>query len=131
MIFNKDHMSFYLVKILAIYYVGLIFGIGTLFVSGLTQKYITNKVVNNRDDEHKTTLQLSLECIFLFGTINTVAYILRNALQHVSFPLDGYGNFDYSKLKELSSGALITVILINTCKPLVDKMSIIRNRLMK
>lgn len=130
MTFNINNTGFYLVKISAIYYVGLLFGIISLVVSALFQKHILNKVINTKKDNLKSTARLGLECIFIFGTINTLSYILKNMIEHIKFPLNGVANFDYSRLKELSSGGLITIILINTCKPLLDKMSIISNRLM-
>jgi hypothetical protein len=119
----------FLIKIIAIYYIGFIFGAGGYSAAILTNKYIYDNILSKKKDEEKTTIHLMFETILIIATNNVLAYILRNILQEVPFPLDGISGFEYKRVKEFSSGGLVITIISLACTPLKEKIKILHERL--
>ena len=69
------------------------------------------------------------ETILIIATNNFLAFILRNILQEVPFPLNGVAGFDYKKVREFRSGSLVLTIISLACTPLKEKIKIIHERL--
>jgi hypothetical protein len=65
---------------------------------------------------------LFLEIIIHIFAIGVVAYILRNVIELIPFPLDGVAGFRHSMLKELDGGHILTVVLILFQKNLEEKV---------
>jgi hypothetical protein len=119
----------FLIKIIAIYYIGFIFGAGGYFAAILTNKHVYENILSKKKDEDKTTLHLMFETILIIATNNFLAYILRNVLQEVPFPLNGVAGFEYKKVREFKSGGLVLTIISLACTPLKEKIKIIHERL--
>ena len=119
-----------LIKILALIYSTIIFVFGGLFITIILDNYIF-KYINDESDNiinRKTTLRHFLETIFILSIIAVFSYIGRNILHTISFPLDGYQDFNYLNVKEISSGFFITFIILNFSYVLNRKFSILKNR---
>jgi hypothetical protein len=58
--------------------------------------------------------------LFLIGI---TAYILRNMIGLIPFPLDGVAGFQHKRLKELSGGTVLAMILLFFQQNLRDKIS--------
>lgn len=59
-----------------------------------------------------STIQLTAEIcghLFLLGIL---AYILRNIIGIIPFPLEGLGGFRHAQLKEIDGGVILSFILI-------------------
>ncbi len=119
----------FIIKIIAIYYIGFIFGVGGFFASILNDRYVYQNILSKKNDEDKTTFHLMFETIIIIATNNVLAYILRNLLQEIPFPLDGIAGFEYKRVKEFGSGALVITIISLACTPLKDKINILQKRL--
>jgi hypothetical protein len=78
----------------------------------------------------KPTLQLFSEITLIFIYFNILAYFIRNILHEVLFPLDGVYNFDYYKVKEITSGSLVFGFILLYSNILYRKIQIFRTRLL-
>lgn len=108
------------VKLLDIGYVTFwFFAFGLVFAKGFDLLY-------GKFDELKYKNQpkwkLFLEIILHVFAIGVVAYILRNIVELIPFPLDGVAGFRHSLLKELEGGHILTVVLILFQKNLEEKV---------
>lgn len=116
------------IKVLAMFYATAIHAVSGIFLSVFMQKFIDWMFPSDQDDK-KSTFRLLVEISFIFGILTSVCYLARNALQKIPFPLDGSNGFMYNKLKEIKSGAILTVIVLMTCSPLMFKMRRVLDRL--
>ena len=69
------------------------------------------------------------EFTIIISIIGILAYFGRNILCKVPFPLDNYYEFDYMRLKEVTSGGMILYILFSFSVILNKKINILRKRL--
>ena len=118
------------IKVLAIIYSTLIYVFGGLFITFILDKYIFKYFydISDNDINKKTTLRHFIETSLILSIIAIFGYIGRNIFQNISFPLDGYQQFDYMKVKEVSSGYYISYIILIFSIVLNSKISILRNR---
>jgi hypothetical protein len=118
------------IKVLAIIYSTLIYVFGGLFITFILDKYIFKYFydISDNDINKKTTLRHFIETSFILSIIAIFGYIGRNVFQNIPFPLDGYEQFDYMKVKEVSSGYYISYIILIFSIVLNSKISILQNR---
>ena len=119
------------IKFIAIAFVTIIYSFGGIFLVIGSDKYLLKNFYDKTDEdlEKKSTTQHMLETTAILAVLGVVAYISRNILQEIPFPLDGLYNFKYLSVKEVSSGSLVLWILINFSVVLTNKVKIIRKRL--
>jgi hypothetical protein len=102
--------SFLAVKLLDI---GLVtvyfFAIGLLFAKVFDYIYGPFKEENYKD---RSTAILFGEIILHLFLLGVVAYVLRNIVQMIPFPLDGVAGFEHARLKELEGGHVISIVLL-------------------
>lgn len=55
--------------------------------------------------------------------LGVTAYILRNFIEMIPFPLDGVAGFRHHRLKELEGGVMLSVILVLFQNNLTDKIN--------
>jgi hypothetical protein len=120
-----------IIKIIAIAFVTVIYSFGGILLSAIANKYIINIFYDRTDEEleKKSTFQHFGETTVILALLGIIAYIGKNILQEIPFPLEGIDNFEYMNLKEVSTGALILWILLNYSPILANKIKIIRSRL--
>ena len=118
------------IKIFAIIYSTLIFVFGGLFITFILDKYIFKYVYDKSDIEinKKTTFRHFIETTIILSIIAIFGYVGRNILQNIKFPLDGYYNFNYMDVKEVSSGFYMSYILLIFSVVLNKKIKILKNR---
>ena len=83
---------------------------GATFLDNHIYPYVTFN--NNIPLEQKSTLQLLFNIITYLVINGIVAYILRNILQRIPFPLENVYGFRHIQVKEVASGQLINFILL-------------------
>ena len=66
---------------------------------------------------------LFLEILLQLFIIGVIAYILRNIVSLIPFPLDGVAGYNHLRLKELEGGEIMPVLLILFQQNLFDKIS--------
>ena len=69
-----------------------------------------------------------LESWLYIGLVAISAYIVRNLVEKIPFPLDGYGGFIHSKVKELGGGPIYGFLLFFYARNLRKKIEILINR---
>lgn len=66
--------------------------------------------------------RLFLEIIAQLFALGIIAYILRNVVKLIPFPLDGVAGFHHNRLKELDGGEVMALVLILFQGNLIDKV---------
>ena len=93
-------------------------------------KYLFNFVYDKTDNDinKKTTIRHFTETSYILSVIAVFAYLARNLFQSIPFPLDSINEFEYLRVKEVSSGLYIFYIILIFSVVLNRKISILRNR---
>lgn len=102
------------IKMLDIGYITTIYVFGGLYGATFLDNYIYPYISLNKNIpiKEKTDFQLIIDTI-IFLIINAIAaYILRNLLQKIPFPLEGKYGFKHMKVREVSSGQIINFIIL-------------------
>lgn len=108
------------VKLLDIGYVTfLFFTFGIVFAKGFDLLY---GEFDKSEYKNQPKWKLFLNILIHVFAIGVVAYILRNVVELIPFPLDGVAGFRHSLLKELEGGHILTVVLILFQKNLDEKV---------
>jgi hypothetical protein len=117
-----------LVKVIAIMYVTIIYSIGGIMLSTFADRYLVNRFYERTEEEisKKSKLRHIAETSLILGLFGVLAYFGRNILQMIPFPFNGMYGFEYNRVKEVSSGALVLWILINYSAVLTNKIKIMR-----
>jgi hypothetical protein len=101
---------------------------GAIFIGILIDKRIVNKLYINKENEKKKILfRRILELCLLMSVLAVASYLTRNILQDIPFPLDGYNNFEYRRVKEIAAGPIILLFLTQSSSVLMNKISVIRD----
>ena len=122
----ENELLFRVIKIIDIAYIGILY----FTVAYVFGRYI-NKLFTNLygiDFESKSTNVLYLEILSQGIFISIFCYIGKNLVQLIPFPLDGVNRFDHSRVKELSSGAFLTVFIVMFQYTMQNKLSFIKER---
>ncbi len=119
------------IKIIDIAFITFLYGIVALIFAGLLDKYIYKYISLQPgvEDKDKTKTILVIETLICLAITGIVAYILRNLLQLVPFPLDGIYGFSHQRVPELKSGNIISVILIFFAYTFRNKMMILQSKI--
>lgn len=117
----------FVIKCIALAYIASIDILTGIFISHFIDKYLFTKRLG-KDDKQKSTGKLIFEIIIIISTFTIIAYIVRNIIQLIPFPLDEQFGFDYSRVKEVGSGAILSSTLILYCSTLYSKIIIIKDR---
>jgi len=123
-----DNPRITFIKVIAIVYATIIFSIGGILLSILADRYLIYPLYDRTEEDikKKSDFRHIVDTTFILGLFGALAYFARNILQKIPFPLDGLNGFEYKRVKEVSSGALILWILINYSVVLTSKIKIIR-----
>ena len=66
--------------------------------------------------------KLFLQIVAQLFALGIIAYILRNIVKLIPFPLDGVAGFQHERLKELDGGEVMALVLILFQRNLIDKV---------
>ena len=112
--------TFVAVKLLDIGLVTIYF-----FVLGLAAAKAFDAVMGdfNEDNFKDVPLwRLFLEIVAQLFALGIIAYVLRNLVRLIPFPLDGVAGFHHLRLKELDGGEVMALVLILFQRNLIDKV---------
>ena len=112
---------FALVKIIDIGFVTVYFFVFGIAVAKLFD--YAYGVFDEKDYKKVSKFQLVLEILVHLFAIAVVAYILRNIVSAIPFPLEGVAGFEHERLREIHGGEIIGVILLFFQKNLHDKIN--------
>lgn len=84
-----------------------------------------DKVMGDFDEKIETKKplwRLTLEFILIIWLYGVLIYVVRNLIEFVPFPLDGYHGFSHKKVKELGSAMVFTFTFVLFSKHLKAKL---------
>ncbi len=96
------------------------------FVIGLVAAKVFDAIYGKfkRDDYKKMNkFVLFLDIVFHMFLVGITAYALRNIIGLIPFPLEGVAGFEHKRLKELSGGTALSLILLFFQDNLRDKIT--------
>jgi hypothetical protein len=125
-----ENPNFSFIKILAIAFITVLYSFGGIFITIFSDKYILKEFYDKTDEdlENKSTSRHLGETTAILAFYGIIAYLGRNIIQKIPFPLDGLYGLKYTNVKEVASGALLLWIIINYSPILTNKIKIIRKR---
>ena len=97
-------------KILDIGYIACIY-----FVVGIALAKVFDKLFgpfDEKEEAKKSFLRKTLELIGMMWVFGTVAYIIRNLIEFVPSPFNGYYGFNHLLVKELKNAAVFTFVFL-------------------
>ena len=113
-------IGFIVIKMLDIGLVAIYFFVVGIVVARLFDYALSKLQPNNYKDI--PLFQLFLEIILQLFALGIIAYIVRNIIKLIPFPLDGVAGFNHRELKELEGGEVMSLVLIVFSKNLQDKI---------
>ena len=120
-----------LIKCIALIYVSIFYVFSGISISYFVDRYITPPFFSDKENNKKCILKLSFEISIIIGFLVVLSYFSRNIIQLIPFPLDKAYGFDYSLLKEVQSGGIMTGMLITYCSSLESKVKELKSKLNK
>lgn len=77
------------------------------FILGYFISWGVNKIYYDfNPNEHRNKIVIFLEICMQIFVIGVLIYIIRNIVQFIPFPLEGFYGYQHSRVKELSSGGI-------------------------
>jgi hypothetical protein len=122
----QNELLFRVIKIIDIAYITVLFFIFAYIFGGYINSFFV--YIYGIDYEKKSNFILTLEILSQIIFIGIVCYIGRNLIEYIPFPLDGINGFVHKRVKELGSGAFITVFLVMFQYDMQEKITFIKNR---
>jgi len=123
---EKDELIIRSIKIIDIAYISAIYATIVISISVLLDKFIGP--IDEHVELEKSIWRVILESWLYIGLVAISAYIVRNLVEKIPFPLDGYGGFIHSKVKELGGGPIYGFLLFFYARNLRKKIEILINR---
>jgi len=116
------------IKIIDIGYVTVIY----FFLGFYLSIYVDHKLgeFDEAAADKKSTWRLTLECIVHIYLIGVLVYVMRNVVEKIPFPLDGYKGFVHLKVKEVTNATVFVFIFLIFQYHLRKKLDYLRKRIM-
>jgi len=119
-----------MIKSLAIFYITIIYSMGGVWLAAFADKYLLHSYYHTQTEEgDMSTLKHFYETIITLAVLSVLAYIGRNILQKIPFPLDGKYGFHYKRVPEVISGSLLIWVIFIFSGVLDRKIKIMNIRL--
>ena len=120
-----EYILFRFIKCIDIAYVSILFFI----VGYLFGTYIDNlcSYLFGKNFNEKEKIYLMLEVLFQIILVSIFAYIGRNLVDKIPFPLDGSFGFVHQNLKELNAVGFINIFIYSFQYYMQDKLSFIKD----
>lgn len=103
------------------------------FLIGFGLSSIINKWLGDftaDDYTSKNSFLIFLEIVFHLFCLGILSYILRNLIERIPYPLEGYGGFHHIRLKEIQGGIVLSFVLIFFQQHLIDKINYLQQRVL-
>lgn len=101
------------------------------FIAALLFAWVFNSVYPSKSEKEYQETSLWLltgDVVFHIFLIGVVAYILRNLIALVPFPLEGVAGFQHGRLKELQGGVILAVLIFMFQESLRTKIAVLAKR---
>ena len=113
-------IGYIIIKMIDIGLVAMYFFVVGILVARLFDYVLSKLQPKNYKDI--SLFQLFLEIILQLFALGIIAYIVRNIIKLIPFPLDGIAGYNHRELKELEGGEVMSLVLIVFSKNLQDKI---------
>ena len=80
--------------------------------------------------EKTSTLWIVLEIVTHLFALGIFSYVIRNVIERIPYPLEGYGGFHHIRLKEIQGGIVLSFVLLFFQKNLNDKILYLKKRVL-
>lgn len=117
------------VKIIDIGYIATLHFVSAFLVSETIDRQLGK--FNKAEADKKSLVRIFAEVVLHVGLLGVLVYLLRNVIELVPYPLDGYHGFSHKRLKELSGGVALTFSLFYFQYHLKAKMDYLAKRINK
>lgn len=77
-----------------------------------------------------STLWIILEIVTHLFALGIFSYVIRNLIERIPYPLEGYGGFHHIRLKEIQGGIVLSFVLLFFQKNLNDKIMYLKKRVL-
>jgi hypothetical protein len=120
------------IKIFALAYVTIIYGIGGILTSLALDEFVFFRIyINDEEERKKHEVRIFFELILMMIVIGVVNYLGRNILQEIPFPLEGKCGFEYMRVKEVASGGLYSLFVVVVLSTFYNKIKILKELIEK
>jgi len=109
-------------SLVTVYYFAVAFIVSAFIDKGLGK-------FDEKDYAKISTLQISAEIILHLVFLAILSYILRNIVERIPFPLEGFGGFQHFRLKENQGGIVFSFMLLFFQNNLTAKIQYLHKRL--
>ncbi len=117
--------SFLLTKMAGIAYVtSIYFFIGIIVAKAFDHVYGDFREEDYMLDGKVRSAYLTFDLILHMSVYAIVFYILRNIVERIPFPLEGYGGYEHHRLKELEGGPVMEFVGLLFQKNLKEKVAL-------
>jgi hypothetical protein len=99
-----------LIKIIDIFFITSLYVFVGYYLSKLLD-FIFNHTLGVYNNSY-SKIHLLLDVLFEMSLTGVFSYLGRNIIHRIPFPLEGYYGFQHLRVKEVSSGALLTTFLV-------------------
>ena len=117
------------IKLLDMGYAGAVNILSAIFLVSIINKI--EGEYNQLEEEKKSTGKLLLNVILKMWLIVVLAYIVRNLFHMIPFPLEGVYGYKHMKVGEVTSSSIFIAFMVVFDKPLQEKISILKKRIIK
>lgn len=83
---------------------------------------------NAKNYDEVSNFRLFAEIVAHLFLLGIVAYVLRNIIEAIPFPLEGVAGFRHERLKEIEGGHVLAIVLIMFQKNLLEKIQFFAGR---
>jgi hypothetical protein len=115
------------IKMIDIIYITILYSTFSILFSVCVDYY--SREFNEEKYNESSTLHIILEIWFSIGVIAVGAYLIKNFIQKIPFPLDGVWGFVHANVKELAGGPIYGFLLFFYQYKLRSKIEYILKRL--
>lgn len=108
------------IKIVDIGYITVIYIVFSIVIATIVDTWMGT--FDPKKEEKKGFWQQTGEIILFMWLYGVLIYIVRNLVELIPFPLDGYEGFDHRRVKELKSAMVFTFTFVLFCDYIKQKM---------
>jgi len=117
------------IKILDIGYITVIYVVFSIVIASFVDNIIGK--FDEKKESKKPIWRILIEMILAIWFYGVLIYIVRNLVELIPFPLNGYEGFEHKRVKELGNATVFTFTFLIFCDYFKSKISFFYNTISK